>query len=374
MFLGQQFLSVHSFLHALFRIRSSFQVEISEIGLKEGVSGAVFRIIMKFSTLSIFSISLIFLGFVPALDAGFTVEKKGANAVLKYDGELVTEYVTDQSNKPFLWPVIGPGGVKMTRSYPMKDVEGERKDHPHHRSVWFGLQGMGGFDTWHEARTIEERKGSAEIKKKKLAGLGSTVHREFSKLEGGKDKAVVVAINDYVGSNGKKLMSDVRTLTFTMGKDRLVLEYDFIFKAEYGDCHVKDMKDSGFCVRVPTSMDVDSKMGGKIINSEGQTDKGAWGKRATWVSYTGPVEGKTMGVAILNHPSSFRHPNPWHVRTYGLFTANPFGTKSIAKEKDGSFDLESGKTFSLRHRVIFHEGTTEEAKISQAWDEYAKSK
>jgi len=92
------------------------------------------------------------------------------------------------------------------------------------------------------------------------------------------------------------------------------------------------------------------------------------------VSYTGPVEGKTMGVAILNHPSSFRHPNPWHVRTYGLFTANPFGTKSIAKEKDGSFDLESGKTFSLRHRVIFHEGTTEEAKISQAWDEYAKSK
>ena len=327
---------------------------------------------MKLLTLSLLSLCLVSFSFVPAMEAGFTVEKKGANAVVKFDGKLITEYVTDQSNKPFLYPVIGPGGAKMTRGYPMKDIEGERKDHPHHRSVWFGLQNMGGFDTWHEARTIEERKGSVEIKKKRLAGLGSTVHREFTKLEGG-ESAVIIAVNDYVGSNGKKLMSDVRMLTFTMGKDRLVLDYDMVFKAEHGDCAVKDMKDSGFCVRVPTSMDVDSRKGGKIINSEGQTDKGAWGKRATWVSYTGPVDGKTMGVAILNHPSSFRHPSPWHVRTYGLFTANPFGTKSIAREKDGSFVLKSRDTFTLRHRVIFHEGDTQSAKISQAWDDYAKS-
>ncbi len=337
-------------------------------------SGAVFRRIMKTFTFFLLSFVLISVRLVCAAEAGFTVEKKGANAVVKYDGELVTEYVTDQSNKPFLWPVIGPGGAKMTRAYPMKDVDGERKDHPHHRSVWFGLQNMGGFDTWHEARTIEERKGSAELKKKRLAGLGSTVHREFSKLEGGKDSAVIVAINDYVGSNGKKLMSDVRTLTFTMGEDRLVLDFDMVFNAEYGDCPVKDMKDSGFCVRVPTSMDVDSKKGGKILNSEGHTDKSAWGKRATWVSYTGPVNGKTMGVAILNHPASFRHPTPWHVRTYGLFTANPFGTKSIAREKDGSFVLKSGKSFALRHRVIFHEGNTEEANIPKAWGEYSKIK
>lgn len=334
---------------------------------------AVFRRSMKNYSLLLLSFILVWLGGFSALQAEFTVEQKGANAVVKYQGELVTEYVTDQSNKPFLYPVIGPGGANMTRAYPMKDVDGERKDHPHHRSVWFGLQSMGGFDTWHEPRTIEERKGSAEIKKKRLAGLGSTVHREFSNLKGG-DAAVIVAVNDYVGSNGKKLMSDVRTLKFTMGKDRLVLDYDMVFQAEHGDCAVKDMKDSGFCVRVPTSMDVDSKKGGTILNSEGQRDKGAWGKRATWVSYTGPVGGKTMGVAILNHPSSFRHPTPWHVRTYGLFTANPFGTKSIAKEKDGSFVLKEGETFSLRHRVIFHEGSAKEAQIARAWAEYSKLK
>ena len=32
-----------------------------------------------------------------------------------------------------------------------------------------------------------------------------------------------------------------------------------------------------------------------------------------------------MGIAILNHPASFRYPTYWHVRDYGLFAANPFG-------------------------------------------------
>jgi hypothetical protein len=119
-------------------------------------------------------------------------------------------------------------------------------------------------------------------------------------------------------------------------------------------------------------MDVDSKKGGRILNSEGQADRGAWGKRAKWVSYTGPMDGKTMGVAIMNHPKSFRHPTPWHVRTYGLFTANPFGTRAIAREKDGGFTLREGESFTLRHRVIFHAGDTDSAKIVEAWKVYAK--
>jgi len=36
----------------------------------------------------------------------------------------------------YFYPVIGPGGARMTRDYPMvKDSEGEDHDHPHHRSL-----------------------------------------------------------------------------------------------------------------------------------------------------------------------------------------------------------------------------------------------
>ena len=92
----------------------------------------------------------VLLGTLSVWADGFAVEKTKAGVTVKYDGKLFTRYVIGQSNKPFLWPVIGPSGDEVTRAFPMEKREGERHDHPHHRSVWFGHQGTAGFDTWHE--------------------------------------------------------------------------------------------------------------------------------------------------------------------------------------------------------------------------------
>ena len=303
---------------------------------------------------------------------GFAIKKTESGLTVTHNGQLFTKYVTDQANKPFLWPVMGPGGVAMTRAYPMKKVEGERHDHPHHRSFWFGHQGTDGFDTWHEPMTIYERKGSDEAKQKRLAGLGSTVHREFKTVKADRNSATVVSINDYIGADGRKLISDIRTFVFRLTKDTHVIDVDIELVASHGPATLSDKKDSGFSVRVPTSMDVDSKKGGTVLNSNGLRDKAAWGKRAKWVDYSGPVNGKTMGVTILNHPKSLRHPTPWHVRTYGLFTANPFGTRSLDKSAaDGSIKLRKGESVKLRHRVIFHEGGSSREAIEKAFAAYA---
>ncbi len=313
------------------------------------------KILIRFSILSMF-IAATFA----TQAATFTVEKTKDGVTVKNDGKLFTRYIIGQSNKPFLWPVIGPSGAEMTRAYPMEKREEERQDHPHHRSLWFGHQGVAGFDTWHEP--LSGRKTQ----------LGATVHREFVKVQGG-DTAVIITRNDYVG-DGKKLLADERTHTFRVSNGQHIIDVDITFIAEHGDCVLGDKKDAGFSVRTATSMDVDSKKGGSIVNSNGITDKAAWGKRATWVDYHGPVNGKTVGVAILNHPKSFRHPTPWHVRTYGLFTANPFGIRSLGQGKDGSFTLKKGKSIILRHRVIFHNGDEKAAKIAEAYNMYAKEK
>ncbi|MEQ1752482.1 MAG: DUF6807 family protein, partial [Prosthecobacter sp.] len=114
---------------------------------------------------------------------------------------------------------------------------------------------------------------------------------------------------------------------------------------------------------------------GHIISSEGLTDEAAWGKRATWVDYYGTVGGKAVGVAMLNHPSSFRHPTPWHVRTYGLFTANPFGLSQLkVQEATGAMTLKKGEKITLRHRFVFHDGDEKSAQIAEAYAEYAKEK
>ena len=302
----------------------------------------------------------VLLGTLSVWADGFAVEKTKAGVTVKYDGKLFTRYVIGQSNKPFLWPVIGPSGDEMTRAFPMEKREGERHDHPHHRSVWFGHQGTAGFDTWHEPASGRR------------TNLGSTVHREFVKVKGG-DTAVIVTRNDYVGG-GKKLLADERTHEFRVENGHRIFDVTIKFTAEHGDCKLSDQKDSGFSVRVASSMDVDSRKGGRVINSNGITDKAAWGKRAEWVDYHGLVNGKTVGVAILNHPSSFRHPTPWHVRTYGLFTANPFGLRSLGHGKDSSFTLKKGESITLRHRVIFHLGDEKAAKIAEAYKAYALEK
>jgi hypothetical protein len=120
-------------------------------------------------------------------------------------------------------------------------------------------------------------------------------------------------------------------------------------------------------------MDVLSKKGGKIINSEGLTDDAAWGKPAKWVDYHGPVDGAVEGIAILNHPKSFRYPTTWHVRTYGLFAANPFGLRDFTKGAgDGMHKVPAGETMTLRYRVLLHGGDEKAGKVAQAFEEYSK--
>ena len=122
-------------------------------------------------------------------------------------------------------------------------------------------------------------------------------------------------------------------------------------------------------------MKVTAKKGGQILNSEGQMDVAAWGQPASWVDYTGPIDDEIVGIAILNHPQSFRYPTHWHVRTYGLFAANPFGLSDFygaKKDVDGSLELKADDSFSLFYRVIFHRGTTKKAGIAEAFQRYAK--
>ena len=309
--------------------------------------------------------------------AEFSIEQQPDGVVVKIDGKLFTKYVTgdEVSNKPYFYPVIGPGGKEMTRAYPMKDVEGERQDHPHHRSLYFGHQFINNFDTWHERLTLEERAKGDEAKlANMMKTLGASVHSKILSAAAEGDHAVLKVATDYNDASGAKLMGDERVFTFRLGAGGArIIDADIKFIGTEETVTLSDAKDSGFSVRVAHVLSVDAKVGGSIVNSNGDVDKDAWGKRAAWCDYHGPIDGEVVGVAILNHPKSFRHPTPWHVRTYGLFTANPFGLKSVAKEEtDGKVVLKMGETMTLRHRVILHAGDTKAAKIAEAFSAYAK--
>lgn len=321
-----------------------------------------------------------------AAGAGFTADQSAHGVVVKYDGQPFAEYVIDQANKPYLFPVFGPTGKQMTRVFPMAKVEGEQTDHYHHRGICFGHQDINGFDSWMERGSVTQvKRDEIELvpddklndkQKAALAKMGTTRHVKFWEVTADAKSAVVIAENHYFGADGKKSVTEIRKMTFRVdGETRLIdMEQEFI--AKDGEVTFGDKKDAGVSIRVPTSMAVDSKKGGQIVTSTGITDKDAWGKRAPWVDYHGPVDGETLGVAILNHPTSFRYPTTWHVRTYGLFTANPFGTldKNYPEGANGPHTLKQGEVLVLRHRFLFHKGDEKTANIAAAFEKYAKEK
>ena len=125
-------------------------------------------------------------------------------------------------------------------------------------------------------------------------------------------------------------------------------------------------------MRVAGTMKVDAKKGGKVTNAEGLTDKAAWGKKSAWVDYAGPVDGDMVGVTIHDHPSSFGHPCRWHVRSYGLFAANPFGVHHFTGgEKTDGIVLKEGTEMRLNYRVVIYEGDFDPEVAAEDAKDYA---
>ncbi len=300
-----------------------------------------------------------------------TVERKSDRAVVKIDGKPFTEYLVKSGAKPILWPILGPAEKPMTRPYPMidyvaksKEDEKKFKDHPHHRSLWFMHGDVNGVDFWLEGK-----------------GKGTVVHREFVETKSG-DVGLIVTRNDWIAPDGKKVCEDERKITLGGDAKKRWIDYQITLKASEGPVHFGDTKEGTFALRVPDSMRGDIKNGGKITNSDGLVNDAAWGLPAAWVDYFGPVDGANQGIAILQHPTTFHYPEPWHVRTYGLFAANPFGLKDFAKEKmkkgskekllDGSYTLPKGESIVFRMKFIFHDGDDKQADIVGEFEKYKK--
>jgi Methane oxygenase PmoA len=286
----------------------------------------------------------------------------GPNLEIRVAGKPFTVYRADEPSKPYFYPVIGPTGDSFTRAYPMqKEVPGETKDHPHQRAFWFTYGNVNGYDFW---ASDPHNKSNPKLP----FGTVKDTSRETSS---GSAVGVLHTTDDWLGPDGKKVCEDERVVRIYDTATTRIMDVEVTLKATAGPLAFNDTKEGMFGLRVASSMDVDKKQGGKITNAEGLTDAAAWGKASPWVDYVGPVEGKTVGVAILNHPDSFRYPTTWHVRTYGLFAANPFGWHDFGLGKTGQHTVPAGESVQFKYRVILHEGNTESAKIAEAFKAYS---
>jgi Methane oxygenase PmoA len=290
-----------------------------------------------------------------ASPSGLSFDTSGGNLKVKLGEQLLTEYHLGVGNKPFFFPLNGPTGESYTRTFPLEILPDEDHDHPHQRSCWFTYGNVNGVDFWSEGK----RFGTIQEIGRKLVVSGPVVGR-------------LTTMNEWRAADGRKFCLDERTVTFYHTKTARIIDFAFRIAANDEPVTFQDTKEGMFGVRVASSMDVTKKKGGKITNAEGLTDEEAWGKPSPWVDYAGPVKDRIVGIAMINHPQSFRYPTTWHVRTYGLFAANPFGWHDFGRSERGDYTIPSGQAIEFFYRVVLHEGDTRSANIPSLAAAYTK--
>lgn len=258
--------------------------------------------------------------------------------------------------RPYFHPLLEPGGRSLTRCYPMvADAPEETSDHPHHRGFWTAYGEVNDTDNWSE-----------------LDGHGLTMHRGFELIEPGTISGRVVALGDWTDAAGHVLMSERRGIKVYATNPHILIDIDLTLTAAGEDVEFGDTKEGGFvAVRVASSMDV--PRGGRIENSEGgEGEDQIWGKRAAWCDYSGPVTGKTVGIALFDHADNVGHPTYWHARNYGLMTANPFGRSTFEEGAEaGGFTLAAGDALRLRYRAHIHQGDATVGRVAARYAGYA---
>lgn len=301
--------------------------------------------------------------------ADVKVTEKPDRVTIEIGGSLFTEYRHGDAPHVYYWPVIGPGGAKMTRSHPMAKEEGEETDHIHHRSWWFSHGAVNGVDFWNEAASSRGRPKFP---------VGKIEHDGVVKAEGGKESGVLVTRQKWTAPDGSVPLRTVQTLRVYEGApSERVCDFEIELAAGDKDVVLGDTKEGSAALRIAESMRL--KRGknpgkGTIANSEGVEGAKVWGQRARWATMAGPIGDKTYAITFMDHPQNLRHPTRWHAREYGLFAANPFCEHEMDKSKpkgSGDYTLKAGEKLTLKYRIAFTEGDAAAAKAEDRWKAWA---
>ncbi len=276
-----------------------------------------------------------------------------------------TLFFGPETHKPYMHPLRSPSGKVVTRGYPMVDLPGEPKDHPHHRGLWFTHGEVNGLDFWAPETGKGEKKGRVVLNK-------------VVSVKSGKKSGSMTLLFDWKAPDGKTLLTETRTMTIHSDPKLRMVDLDIELKAGSEKVVFGDTKEGTFAIRLAPALNEPTWKrhpgNGKMISAEGgEGEKQVWGKRSPWVDYSGTLDGEKLGIAIFDHPSNPKHPTYWHSRSYGLFAANIFGEHDFYadKSRDGSVTVEPGKSLRFRYRVVIHPGDTREAGIAGLYRQYA---
>lgn len=304
---------------------------------------------------------------------GFSmIEDHGKKQVqILFNNKLLTAYCYyDSSRKPILFPVNTVDGITVTRSYPFKNVAGERTDHPHHTGIWLNYESVNGLDFWNNSTAIPP------VRRNKY---GTILHQDIIRKKARGNAASLTVSAVWVTPDNNVLMNEETTFNFLVKDNDFIIDRITSLTASDSTVIFKDVKDGMFAIRVARELELASKdatnfvddkgnvttvaktnnegVTGMYYSSQGLKGDAVWSSKGPWVMLTGKKVGKEITIGIIDHPKNVGYPAYWHARGYGLFAVNPLGRKVFSQGKEElNFTLKPHQSVVFKYRIIIGSG------------------
>ena len=259
-------------------------------------------------------------------------------------------------SRPYFANVYSPAGMKITRNHPPSadDPQDHDKMHP---GLWLAFGDLAGADDWRLKAPVEHVRFVAEP----------------TETDGVLQFAVE---NRYLAAGGgREICREVCRYSFAPVEGGVLLLWDSTFRSDEGGFYFGDQEEMGLGVRLAKDVAVKSKLGGWILNSNGERDeRGVWGKQTDWCDYSGVLGDQFVGAMIMPHADNFGR--SWcHARDTGLMVLNPFGRRAFTRSGEASrVEVPKSEPLRLQFGVLFHwSEKAEDFQPATAYQNYLKS-
>ena len=101
-----------------------------------------------------------------------------------------------------------------------------------------------------------------------------------------------------------------------------------------------------------------------FLTSEGKDRANGHATTANWCHIGGFVDGKLAGVAIMSHPSNFRHPQPMRIHP-----TEPFF--NWAPSQAGDWSITQDQPYEVTYRFVVMDGEPDSTFYDRLWQDFA---
>lgn len=282
----------------------------------------------------------------------------GENAVsINVGSQLLLRYpYKNVPFKPYVQQLFSPAGVNILRDAPV--------DHHHHHALMFAVK-VNGVNFWEETPTAGRQLHKSFIDVKTDTKTDVEKDKRFEMRNAGFTELI-----DWITSKKELLIKEQRTIDVCQGTelDATLLTWQSRFELPEGteSATLTGSHYHGLGIRFIKSMDLT----GKHFNADNKPGEVFRGDerllRSKWCAYIANAEGKSVTVAMFDHPQNPRHPATFFTMT------KPFAylsaTLNLHKEP---LKVVSDKPLVLRYAVAVWDGKVERDRIEELYQRWS---